>query len=58
MYLIYLFALNFLNFVPVNVHGGVTIVQVFSYTIVDKACNAPNVVLVVVATWDLVNTIA
>jgi len=29
----------------VFLHGGVVIVQVSSYTIVDKACSAPDVVL-------------
>ena len=39
----------------VFLHGGVIIVQVFSYTIVDKACGAPDVLLVAVVTRDLVN---
>ena len=42
----------------VFLHGGVIIVQVFSYTIVDKACGAPDVLLVAVVTRDLVNRIA
>ena len=37
-------------------HGGVIIVQAFSYTIVDKACSAPDVVLVAVVTRDLFNS--
>ena len=36
-------------------HGGVVIVQVFPHTIVDKAYSAPDVVLVAVAAYDLVN---
>ena len=32
--------------------GGVIIVQVFSYRIVDKACGAPDIVLVAVVTCD------
>ena len=42
----------------VFLHGVVIIVQVFSYTIVDKACVAPNVLLVTVVTHDLVNRAA
>ena len=42
----------------VFLHGGVIIVQVFSYTIVDKACGAPDVLLVTVVTCDLVNRTA
>ena len=39
-------------------HRGVIIVQVFPYTIMDKACSAPDVMLVAVFTRDLVNSIA
>ena len=39
-------------------HGGVIIVQVFSYTIVDKACSVPDVMLVAVVAHDLVNSMA
>ena len=39
-------------------HGGVVIVQVFFYKILDEACSAPDVVLVAVFTCDLVNGIA
>ena len=39
-------------------HGEVIVVQVFSYTIVDKAGNAPDVVLVAVVTLHLVNSVA
>ena len=42
----------------VFLHGGVIIVQVFSHTIVDKACSAPDVMLVVVVTGHMVNSIA
>ena len=43
----------------VFLHGGVIIVQgSVSYTIVDKACGAPDVLLVAVVTCDLVNRIA
>ena len=42
----------------VFLHGGLIIVQVFSYTIVDKACSAPDVVLIAVVTRDLANSIA
>ena len=39
-------------------HGGVIIVQVFSHTIVDKACSAPDVVLVAVVTRDFIDSVA
>ena len=39
-------------------HREVIIVQVLFYKIVDKAFNAPDAVLVAVATRDLVNSIA
>ena len=38
-------------------HGGVIIVQLFSYMIVDKACSAPDVVLVAVVTRYLIDSI-
>ena len=41
-----------------HVYGGLVIVQVFSYTIVDKACSAPDVVLLAIVTLDLVNSVA
>ena len=37
--------------------GGVIIVQVFFFTIVDKACGAPNVVLVAVVTRDFMDSV-
>ena len=41
-------------------HGGVISIQVFSYTIVDKACSAPHHDgwLVAIVTRDLVNSVA
>ena len=42
----------------VFLHRVVITVQVFSYAIVDKACSAPDVVLVAVVTSDLVNGVA
>ena len=39
-------------------HGGVIIVQVFSYMIVDKACSAPDVMLAAVVAHDLVDSMA
>ena len=39
-------------------HGGVIIVHVFFYAIVDKACSTLDVVLVAVVTRDLVNGVA
>ena len=38
-------------------HGGVFIVQVFFYSIMDRARSAPDVVLVAIVTRDLVNSV-
>ena len=55
-------SVDFVDFVlalrEVFLHGGVIIVQVFFDTIVDKACSAPDVMLVAVVARDLVNSIS
>ena len=39
-------------------HGGIFVIEVFSYTILDETCSATDVLFIAVVTYDFVDDVS